>query len=232
MALTAIGGYNLAQNFLIPAPAYVPANLAASWGLIALARRYGCSWDDLGLEPYKAASGLRTGAAGAAVTVAVATMIATRPRARRYLLDQRAVDRTRAEHLYRTLIRFPLGTALFEEVAFRGVIEGLWRRSGATRTEASMAAALAFGIWHLIPARRALDGNPLRTQLGSDRSRLTVVAAGALLTSLSSLGFTWLRQRSESLVAPFLVHAVANGAGYLAGVAAWRRSGRLPLMPV
>ena len=232
MAVTAIGGYNLAQNFLIPAVAYVPANLAAGLGLIALARGCGCSWDDLGLEPTKAASGWRAGVVGAAMAAIAGAALAKGPRSRRYLLDQRAAGQRGGEQLYRTLIRYPLGTALFEEVAFRGVIYGIWRRTGATRPRSSLATAVTFGIWHLIPARRALAGNPLSDRLGSGGSKLAVVGAGALLTSLSSLGFSWLRERSESLVAPVMVHAAINGAGYLAGVAAWRRPERGPLVPV
>jgi uncharacterized protein len=224
MAATAIGGYNLVQNLLVPAGAYVPANLAASVGLVALARRHGCSWDDLGLEPTRLGAGWRLGAAMAAVAAATAVATSVHPATRPYLLDERANGHLGTAVLYRALVRFPLGTALFEEVAFRGVVEGIWRRSGAGPAAASMAAAALFGAWHLIPGNRALTGNPLGPRFGSSGKRVAAVMAGALLTSLSSLGLSWLRKRSGSLVAPWLAHAAVNSAGYLAGVAAWRRS--------
>ena len=44
------------------------------------------------------------------------------------------------------------------------------------------------------------------------------MAAGALVSGLSSLGFTGLRERPESLGTPFMVDAAINGAGYLTGV--------------
>ena len=57
----------------------------------------------------------------------------------------------------------------------------------------------------------------------SRRSRWGVVASGVTVTGLAALGFSWLRDRTDSLSAPWLVHAVINSSGYLAGVAASRR---------
>ena len=223
-AVMAIGAYNLVQNLLLPASAYVPTNLAASCGLVALARRQGCSWDDLGLDLSRPGNGLRLGMAGAGVATAVALGAAIHPATRRYLLDRRAAGHRNRDVAYRTLVRFPLGTALFEEVAFRGVVYGMWRRSGASRAEAALAVAITFGMWHLLPANQALIGNPLASRLASRRSRAAVVVTGTITTSLASLGFTWMRERSGSLIAPWITHAAINCAGYLAGVAAWRRS--------
>ncbi len=223
-AVLAIGAYNLVQNLLLPASAYVPANLTASCGLVALARKQGCSWDDLGLDLSQAGTGLRLGIAGAGMAAAVAAAAGIHPATRRYLLDVRVAGQRSHEVAYRTLVRFPLGTALFEELAFRGVVYGMWRRSGASQAEASLAAAATFGIWHLIPANQALTGNPLADRFASRQSRAGVAVAGTIITSLASLGFTWMRERSGSLIAPWITHAAINGAGYLAGVAAWRRS--------
>src|SRR5690606_33913559 len=48
-AAAVIGIYNLIQNRALPAGWYVPGNLVVSAGLVGLARRDGCSWEDLGL---------------------------------------------------------------------------------------------------------------------------------------------------------------------------------------
>ena len=220
----AIGAYNLVQNLLLPDPAYVPANLTASCALVALARRQGCSWEDLGLDLSRTETGLRLGMAGAGVATALAVAAGAHPTTRHYLLDLRAAGQQNRDIAYRTLVRFTLGTALFEEVAFRGVIYGLWRHSGESKGAAALATAATFGLWHLIPANRALTGNPLASRFDSRRSRSGVVVIGAVTTSLASLGFTWMRERSGSLIAPWMTHAAINCAGYLAGVAAWRRS--------
>lgn len=226
-AVLAIGGYNLIQNLLVPVRAYVPANLLASLGLVAIARRYGCSWDDLGLKPSRARNGFQLGMAGVATSATAAVVASVHRTTRKYLLDERAAGQSQTDVAYRVLIRLPLGTALFEEVAFRGVVYGLWRRSGASPRKAAAAAAIAFGIWHLIPSKQALTGNPLGPRFATPKSRAVVVTAGALLTSLSSFGFSWMRERSGSLIAPWMAHAAINGAGYLAGVAAWRRAAHI-----
>jgi membrane protease YdiL (CAAX protease family) len=117
-----------------------------------------------------------------------------------------------------------MGTALFEEIAFRGVIEAMWRRSGASQQRAATVAAITFGVWHLLPGREALTGNPLSIRLTGRRSHAAVVLVGALFTGVSSLGFSWMRRRTGSLIAPWMAHAAINSAGYLAGVFAWRRA--------
>jgi membrane protease YdiL (CAAX protease family) len=117
-----------------------------------------------------------------------------------------------------------LGTALFEEVAFRGVIYGTWRHSGASPRTAAVVTAAAFGLWHLIPSGQALRGNPLSARIRTRRAEAGVVVAGALLTGISSLGFSWMRRRSGSLIAPWIAHAAINTFTYLAGVGAWGRS--------
>lgn len=221
--VVAVGVYNLVQNLMVPPPAYVPSNLAVTGALVAWARSQGCSWDDLGLDLSRAGAGARLGAAGAGLAAAVALSVISHPEARGYLLDERAAGQRNRDVAYRSMVRFPLGTALFEEVAFRGVISGVWRRSGGSKVEAALATAITFGLWHLIPASDALVGNPLDSRLSSRRSRVGVVVTGAVATGLASLGFSWMRERSGSLMAPWMTHAAINGAVYLAGVAAWRR---------
>jgi len=220
-----IGGYNLVQNLALPTSLYVPANVVVSAGLVVLARRFGCSWHDLGLDPRQAEAGVRLGLVASGAVAAGAAGAFSQPSWRRYLLDQRASNQERDDVLFHTLLRFPLGTALFEEVAFRGVVEGMWRRSGATERDAAFAAAALFGLWHLIPTRDAMEGSALAGTLRSDTSRAGAVLAGAVVTAAASLGFSWLRRRSGSLLAPWLAHTAISCGGYLAGVFAWRRHG-------
>lgn len=219
----ALAGYNLIQNRALPGPLYVPANIAVSVGLVALARRRGCSWGDLGLDAGDAAEGTRLGTLAAGL-IAIGAVVAGRgERARRLLRDERVAGQDRGDVAYHTLVRFPLGTALFEEVAFRGVVEGIWRRSGATEREAAFAAAALFGLWHLVPTRDAITGSPLAGNLRTDTARAGAVLTGAMATAVASLGFSWLRRRSGSLLAPWLAHTTVSSAGYIAGVTAWRR---------
>lgn len=218
-----IAGYNLIQNRLLPSSLYVPANIVVSAVLVAMARRAGCSWRELGLDPEKAGGGVRLGLQAALLT-ALVTKAATRPTPRRHFLDQRAAAQNTNDILYHTLVRFPLGTALFEETAFRGSMESVWREEGSTEARAAVATAVLFGLWHIIPTRDALRGNAVIDHLGSGWSRAAAVVAGAAASGIASLGLSWLRRRSGSLVAPWLAHTAISCAGYLAGVVAWRRA--------
>ena len=225
--VVALAAFNLIQNFLVPPRVYVAANLGVGAGLVHLARKQGCSWDDLGLNPAGWRKSLGIGGAAAALAVAAAAVTSANSDLHRYLLDERAQSQSRRDVIYRSLIRFPIGTALFEEVAFRGVLYGMWRQAGKSHGTATAIAATAFGVWHLIPSRNALHGNPLGAGLTSRGSTTGLVAGGAILTALSSLALSWLRRQSGSLIAPWLIHSAVNSVGYLAGVRAWRNSRRL-----
>lgn len=219
--LATLAAYNVVQNTLLPQAAYVPANLVATAALIAQARAQGCSWDDLGLELRGSRRSLAVGVVGISLTAGVMMAASLVPATRRYLVDERARGHQRRAILFRSLIRFPLGTALFEEVAFRGVLYGSWRlRMSSPR--AALTTAAAFGIWHLLPGRSALSGNPLQERFASRKATASAVALGAALTGLSSLLLTGLRNHTRSILAPWLIHTGVNSLGYLAGVAAWR----------
>lgn len=220
----AIGVYNLVQNLLLPRAAYVPANLAMSAGLVALARRYGCSWGDLGLDPADFRIGARLGSIGAGVAGGAVLVGAAHPSTRKHFLDERARGQAGPDLAYQSLVRFPLGTALFEEVAFRGVVFGVWRCSGSSRPAAAAAEAGLFALWHLIPTWRELGGNPVGSRLASGKARVGAALSGAALTGVAALGFDWMRERTGSLVAPWLTHTVFNVASYLAGALIWRLS--------
>lgn len=218
-----IAGYNVIQNRLLPGSLYVPANIVVSAALVAMARRNGSSWADLGLDPARTSNGLRLGA-GFAGAVGLGTLLgASHPAVRSRLLDERAANQQAADVLYNILVRFPLGTALFEEVVFRGVVEAMWSRDGASGREGEVAAAVLFGLWHLVPTKDVLASNPATRELKSRTSKGAAVAAAAAVTGVASLGFSRLREWSGSLVAPWLGHTAISCAGYLAGVFVWRR---------
>jgi membrane protease YdiL (CAAX protease family) len=120
----------------------------------------------------------------------------------------------------RALIRFPLGTALFEEVAFRGVLPAMLGRCHRPLASDAMSAAV-FGLWHLIPATRALAGNPLGRGISPGR-KLAVVLGGSAAAGAAGLALSRLRRETGSLYAPWLIHSSFNTLSYLAGVVALR----------
>jgi membrane protease YdiL (CAAX protease family) len=113
---------------------------------------------------------------------------------------------------YVTLVRIPLGTAVFEEFAFRGVLLALLARRWSIRT-AVVASSVLFGLWHIRPTLSAVGIND------PTAGGMTVAAAvtGAVVaTAAAGALFCALRLRADSLLAPIVVHAVVNGASTVA----------------
>jgi hypothetical protein len=50
---------------------------------------------------------------------------------------------------WQVLIRIPVGTALFEETMFRGVLYGAWRRT-MRWWQAAILSSVAFALWHVV----------------------------------------------------------------------------------
>jgi uncharacterized protein len=180
---------------------YVPVNLAAAGVLVAAGSLLGLSVDQMGLAPD--AVGLLIGlAAGGACGVPL--LLVSGSRLSRLLADRRAGE---GLAWYRAAIRIPLGTALFEEVAFRGVLLGLLFEYG--RPAAVLVSSAVFGLWHVEPARQMARIN------GRDPS--ATIAATVVFTAGAGVLFGWLRVTSGGIALPTGLHAAVNVAAYLAG---------------
>ena len=125
--------------------------------------------------------------------------------------------------LHRAALVVPLATVVFEEVAFRGVLWGLFEVAHGALWATAVSAVL-FGLWHVLPA---VDG--ARPEL-ADRDGwrapdlLRQVAGTVVFTALAGVVFGVLRDRSGSLLAPGLLHWATNGLGIVAAALAWRWS--------
>src|SRR6185312_5074832 len=104
---------------------------------------------------------LRTGAlyaAGAiAVVAAIYAVALLIPATRRGFLDSRYHVSTAAA-LVTSFGRIPLGTILFEEVAFRGVLWALISRL-STPVSALVVTSGLFGLWHVLPSLHLASAN-------------------------------------------------------------------------
>lgn len=196
-----------------PGWTYVPANLAALAALLLISHRSGAGRADLGSERGNLRRGSIVGLVAGAGFAAVIGLLAAIPATRGLFDDQRAADIGTAGLLYQTVVRIPLGTALFEEAAFRGVLTGLARLAWGTRV-GTLVPALLFGLWHVVPALRVADGNATAEGWAAG----VVVAGSVVATFAAGLVFTLLRDRTKSLAAPMVVHALVNVAAF---TAAW-----------
>lgn len=224
VALGAVAVYNLVQNLAVPERWYTAGNAAVATGLVAYARRSGLSYAEMGLGKRDVGRGLRIGAGIVAPTALATTAVAASPRLSRVFLDGRARGHGRADAARQLLIRFPVGTALYEEVAFRGVLDALWSRRSGEWT-ARMVTAVAFGAWHVLPTFRLYPDMAGGRGESSGLERAGATLAGVAVTAVSSLLFDRLRTRSGSLAAPWLAHYGFTATSYLAARRAWRRIG-------
>jgi uncharacterized protein len=179
---------------------------AAAVALVA-ARSSGLTAAELGLERTRA--GLAWGAAASAPVAAAFAAAALTPAARPLLGDQRVAGLRGRRLAYQVLVRIPIGTAAWEEIAFRGVLRAALRRV-LPAPAATATASAVFGIWHIRPTAEALDINGVAT------SRGVKITAVVLSTAVAGALLDFLRERSGSLAAPVLLHLTANCAGPLA----------------
>ncbi|KZM68897.1 CPBP family intramembrane glutamic endopeptidase [Nocardia terpenica] len=142
--------------------------------------------------------GLRTGLrAAATITAGYAAALACPPlRAKLAEFAARPAEVTPAEWV---TLHIPLGTVYSEELIFRATLDPLLART--TGRYANVLAPLAFGLWHITPARAAGDNPALAVA--------TTTLGGAILTHLR-------HHAADSTTAPALLHLALNVGGVIA----------------
>lgn len=152
---------------------------------------------------------------------AVVVLTLARSRHGHRIADERVAEMRGGSLAWYVLVRIPVGTALVEELVFRGVLFTVWRGTGVSEVVAAICASVAFGLWHIQPT---IDGLRMNDPSAS-RDKVTVVVVGAvLLTTIAGLGLTWLRAWSGGLLGPVLLHAGINSVGATAAALAHRRT--------
>jgi membrane protease YdiL (CAAX protease family) len=189
---------------------------AATAALVAMARRSGLSWEELGFEHGR--KGAVVGGALAAGVAAVYTVGINMSRTRPLFQDERALSLTRARVLEEALVQVPFGTVLLEEVGFRGALYGMVRQTHGTAAATAVSSAL-FGLWHILPAIDMARANPALGALTAGESpahldTARVVAGSVVSTAVAGVLFCELR-RHRGLLAPSMLHLATNSLGYL-----------------
>ena len=212
--LMGLATWNVPQNLVFPPWAYVIFNTAATGGVVTLARRMGLSREDLGLGAGAVRRGVRSGAPWALAALGGTIVALRHPVSRAWLHDERAAGAPPAEAALQMLVRIPLGTALFEETVFRGLLLGWFSKTMSPRGAVWASSAL-FGLWHVIPTWQTMGsyrgGAPRRLGVGSAAA---VELGGVGASAIIGAGFCLLRLSARSTVAPTIVHAVANASGF------------------
>jgi uncharacterized protein len=213
--------YGAVLNRALPEVVHIPASLTAAATSLTAARRAGVSVAALGLAPDRVRSGVRVGlAVGAPIVAGIG--VASRLRATSgYFDDARVMQAGPRRVVYEAAVRIPIATALGEELIFRGALLGLFRRKHSTAA-AVAASSLLFGLWHVLPTLEGLALNPPAEGDHTTRHKIGVVAGTVAATAAAGVGFSLLRIRSGSVLAPVVVHAAINSSAFIAA----RRSPR------
>jgi membrane protease YdiL (CAAX protease family) len=218
----ALLAWSAVANLRLGDRGYLLRNLVATAALVAVTAIAGPRLDRLGLSPGAVGAGLRWGGgAVAAVVLVLLAGVGLAPRVRpvaALLADARADLPPRAV-AYHVLLRIPVGTSTFEEVAFRGVLLGALL-AVVPAPAAVVWSSVVFGLWHVPPTIVSLRANDRPTR---GAGAVGVVASAVVATSAAGVLFAGLRLVSGSLLAPVLAHWATNAGGMLAARSTRRR---------
>jgi len=209
--VVALAWFVAGRSLWLPSAAHPWVNGALGATVLVAALGGGLTTRELGLERSEVGRGLRFGLAAWAGVAAVLVVVALVPATRGLLRDDRAEVGVGAM-VRQVLIVIPLGTALLEEVVFRGVLFSIAARR-TTEWRAAAASSVVFGLWHVAPTLSTLGSNEATADATALGVVLLVVAMVAAMTG-AGLVFSWLRIRGRSLVAPFVFHAGVNATAF------------------
>ncbi|RDI46192.1 CPBP family intramembrane glutamic endopeptidase [Nocardia mexicana] len=193
--------------------------------LVAMMRRRGLGWSELGLSPRHWRKGTLYSVAAVGIVLGAVAIGALLPITRPFFLADRYATISGA--LIASMIVIPLQTAIPEELAFRGVLHGALDRAYGARGVFA-AGSLLFGLWHIASSLGLTSSNRgLSTFLGGGLAgQIGGIALAVLATAAAGAVFTWLRRRSGSVLAPIALHWSLNGAGALTAAILWHTAMR------
>ncbi len=191
-------------------------------GLILLVGRWmGLTWHDIGLSRQTLHKGLWYGAVAATIVMLGVIIGLSLPMTRPLFLDDSFASMRTA--LISAFVIIPLQTVLPEELAFRGVLHSSLNKLGGFRATVIIGSGL-FGLWHVTSSlNMAAENRGLTAILGHGTlAQLVGIGIAVVATTFAGLAFTWLRHRSESILAPMGLHWAFNGCGALAAAIAFQ----------
>jgi CAAX protease family protein len=194
--------------------------------LLLIGRAAGLSWEAMGLGGAALARGARWGAVAAGLVAAGYAVAAMIPGAHRFFRDTR-YRLGLWPAVYTAFVAVPLGTVVFEEVAFRGVLWGLVEDANGAAA-ATVVTSILFGLWHVLPALASARSNEALGPSGPGSGLGRTVLATVAFTTVAGVVFAELRRYTGSLLAPVLLHWAANGIGVLVAARLWATGSREP----
>lgn len=192
----------------------LPLNLAVVTLLVVWSSRQGLSWEALGLVPKQLSSALRLGL-GCGLILSLPSFLAILfPAQLASFVDTGQWQQMSYLGLmYRAMVGIPVGIAIFEEVAFRGVLYGLWASSVGYRL-AVVSNSIAFGLWHIAPMYDLVQGGTL---FATPFHLAAGVTSGIVFTALGGCIFTWIRYQTGSIYGVAVSHWMFDTTAMVTG---------------
>lgn len=200
--LILIAVYGYAMPRFVDKRYYTIGNLLFALLSIIYAYFVGASWQDLGLH-YRPFIILEASLVVLAA-YSLARQLATKRRLKLGPKDYQEL-----------FIRVPFGTALAEELIFRGAVFGLLAQS-LNNLPALLVSSAAFGFWHILPGSKSVWASqkliPKKWSPWASKTTSAVSTVG--FTFLGGLFFGWLRILSAGIILPWAVHTFTNTVGW------------------
>ncbi len=196
---------------------YVPVNLAflglLAWASIPI---LGLARADLGLARSRLRRSVKVGlVSGVLVPLPVFLMIAVPGFGGSDTASSRFTDASVGGLVYQTAVRIPLGTALFEELLFRGLLYGALVRLSGHRG-AILGSSAVFGVWHVRPTHELVTETGT---LSADWAVGLAIVGGVVATFVGGLLFAWLRYKTGHVARGVVAHALINSLSATAAYA-------------
>ncbi len=192
---------------------YLVICLVSTALLLGIARLDDISWYSLGLGASTWKQGLIWAAAVFGAVVLFYAIASSIPLTRKGFGDKRTAEHGWPSLVYHSAVRIPFGTALLEETAFRGVLLAVVAQSWGMIT-AIVVSSVLFGFWHVLPSLEFHENSDIGGMVGSSRkAQASSVVLTVLGTGAAGVGFCLLRNFTDSLFPPIMLHASLNGIG-------------------
>jgi membrane protease YdiL (CAAX protease family) len=200
LAAVALYGYMMPRQ--LNQRYYTIVNLCFAVATIIFAKIAGASWNNLGF-------GANNFAKLAALIILLASILAV------YALKTASNLTFKNRDYYQLFIRIPLGTALAEELIFRGSIMGTLLQN-TTRLWALILSSFAFGLWHILPGPSSIWMHD-RLSYSQLPNWLIKTSSGGITVTITFLGgiiFGWLRLAGGGILMAWASHTVINDVSW------------------
>lgn len=208
---------------LVPVKFHLYLNIGISVVAITLGLAFGLNYTEMGVSLNHILPGFFVALTATLIIIAATLFISVVPPLRHYFLGGDLAHASGKLIAFEAAIRIPFGTALVEEILFRGVLFGLFLVHYNAPT-AIVASSIIFGLWHIFPTINSLEHDKVMAAKmnGLKRRKAGAVSGTVIITGAAGLIFAWLRLIAGSIIAPWLVHWSINASGVL-GIAVARK---------